>query len=125
MYDARKDKPRIENEKAIANCGLDAVCTPRTEGASNISHNKFMVKLQNDKPVCVWTGGTNFSISGIFGHSNVAHVVEDDDVAALYMQYWTALAGNPTNKKIKEEVENISDIPANPPPAGTATTPAT
>ena len=40
------------------------------------------MKLEDGQPIAVWTGGTNFSDGGIFGHSNVAHVVEEPAVAA-------------------------------------------
>jgi hypothetical protein len=39
------------------------------------------VKLEDGHPKSVWTGGTNFSEGGIYGHSNVAHVVEEEEVA--------------------------------------------
>lgn len=119
VYDARKDDPKTKNEHAIQNIGLGDYCFPRTEGKSYISHNKFMVKLDaNGEPFSVWTGGTNFSEGGIFGHSNVAHVVEDAVIAKLYLSYWNALKEDLTVPKIKKETENISSIPNNPPPNG-------
>ena len=120
VYDARKADPKDKNEAAISNVGIGNICKPRTQGKSYISHNKFMVKLENEKPFCVWTGGTNFSEGGIFGHSNVAHVVEDDAVAKDYLAYWEELAKDPTSPVIKKETEKISDIPTNPPPVGSS-----
>ncbi|MBW6474970.1 MAG: hypothetical protein K0B14_17720, partial [Anaerolineaceae bacterium] len=76
VYDARQDNPKLKNIAAIQAKGLDAVSFQRTQPASYISHNKFIVKLHNGIPQSVWTGGTNFTEGGIFGHSNVAHVVE-------------------------------------------------
>lgn len=121
VYDARQDNPKIKNETAIQNVGLGNHCTPRTAGKSYISHNKFMIKLdENGAPFSVWTGGTNFSEGGIFGHSNVAHVVEDTEIAKLYLSYWNALKDDLTVAKIKKETEDISSIPNNPPPVGTS-----
>jgi phosphatidylserine/phosphatidylglycerophosphate/cardiolipin synthase-like enzyme len=121
VYDARKNNPKTKNEAAIRNVGLENFCTPRTEGKSYISHNKFMVKLdENGNPFSVWTGGTNFSDGGIYGHSNVAHVAEDTELANLYYSYWNALKDDLTVAKIKKETENISTIPDNPPPIGTS-----
>ena len=45
VYDARRDQPGIKNAAAVEAAGLAHVCTQRAEGASYISHNKFIVKL--------------------------------------------------------------------------------
>lgn len=62
---------------------------------TTISHNKFIVLLKDDKPVQVWTGSTNFTEGGIFGQSNVGHVVRDEQIAAQYLAYWNELSGDP------------------------------
>jgi PLD-like domain len=112
VYDARKDSPKKENEKCINAAGLASNCTPRTEGASYISHNKFIVKLDNQQPVSVWTGGMNFSDGGIFGHSNVAHVVANDlPVAQKFFEYWTALHNDTPMKEMKKMVETLTPLP--------------
>lgn len=80
-------------------------------GKSYISHNKFIVKITNGKPVSVWTGGTNFSMGGIFGHSNVAHLFNDDLVAQKFFDYWNALQIDPTSAAIKTVTEQISPLP--------------
>jgi len=118
VYDARKDSPKKMNEQRISELGIGDICKGRTEGKSYISHNKFMVKLENDVPVSVWTGGTNFSDGGIFGHSNVAHVVQDSDVAALYLSYWEELHADHTVATTKKAVEVLTTVPAAPPPTG-------
>jgi phosphatidylserine/phosphatidylglycerophosphate/cardiolipin synthase-like enzyme len=86
------DKPNYggPNEKMIAKCGLTKVCAPRNSGGAQ-KHNKFIVLLRNGKPVEVWTGSTNVSDGGIFGHSNVGHIVSDANVAQAYFDYWTDL----------------------------------
>jgi phosphatidylserine/phosphatidylglycerophosphate/cardiolipin synthase-like enzyme len=119
VYDSRKPQPKKDNKDTIEKIGIANLCTPRTEGKSYISHNKFIVKLENDKPVCVWTGGTNFSDGGIFGHSNVAHVVKDDDLAQQYLSYWEELAKDATVSDTKDATERITQIPSDPPPEGT------
>jgi phosphatidylserine/phosphatidylglycerophosphate/cardiolipin synthase-like enzyme len=120
VYDARKDKPGDSNRAAVGSTGLGGICTERTEGKSYISHNKFIVKLTNGAPVAVWTGGTNFSDGGIFGHSNVAHVVEDPAIAALYLSYWTELDSDPLTDAMRTAVEALTAIPPVPPPVGTS-----
>lgn len=114
VYDARKDSPKLKNEERIKECGLEGYCIPRSEGKSYISHNKFIVKLEYDVPARVWTGGTNFSIGGIFGHSNVAHVIDDKHTAMKFMEYWEQLCQDRTTKDIKNEVERITPLPTNP-----------
>jgi phosphatidylserine/phosphatidylglycerophosphate/cardiolipin synthase-like enzyme len=70
-----------------------------TEG---IRHNKFMVLLEDEHPIGVWTGSTNISAGGIFGHSNVGHVIWDTDIAKAYLGYWQRLADNMTPTKLRK-----------------------
>ncbi len=121
VYDARKDVPGAKNRQTIQDAGLSDVCIPRTQGKSYISHNKFIVKLRDDQPISVLTGGTNFSEGGIFGHSNVAHMVEDEVVAADFFRYWQLLAQDPTVTATKKEVNAISAVPELPLSAGITT----
>lgn len=120
VYDARKEPPREGNRTAVGHVGLDPACTERTANPSAIAHNKFMVKLEHGQAVSVWTGGTNFSDGGIFGHSNVAHVVEEPAVAATFLAYWTELAANPGSASLRPALAQLSPLPPNPPPAGTS-----
>ena len=108
VYDGRKEYPRLINEAAIRETGLASCCTPRLNGKSYISHNKFILKLERDRPVSVWTGGMNFSEGGIFGHSNVAHVVNNPAIAERYARYWEALRSDLENGPMKKRVEEIT-----------------
>ena len=121
VYDGReKDggNPGKKNRAAVLAAGLDGVSTERTRPVSVISHNKFIVHLSGGAPLAVWTGGTNFSRSGIFGHSNVAHVVKDAAIAQQFLDYWVVLNGDPASTALKTGVEQISPLPALPPPVG-------
>jgi phosphatidylserine/phosphatidylglycerophosphate/cardiolipin synthase-like enzyme len=62
---------------------------------TNIQHNKFIVLLDEGRPIEVWTGSTNLTAGGIFGQSNVGHVVRDAEIASQYLDYWQRLAGDP------------------------------
>ena len=119
VYDARKDNPKTSNRIAVAAAGLVNVSSERTRPKSYISHNKFIVKLLDGQPKSVWTGGTNFSKGGIYGHSNVAHVVEEETIAEKFLDYWTALSQDPKSKPLKDSVETLSPLPPGPPPDGT------
>lgn len=120
VYDARKNPPSKGNRDTVKLCGLEDICIERTTGKSYISHNKFIVKLEDGEPLSVWTGGTNFSDGGIFGHSNVAHVVEEPAVAATYLSYWNELSTDPGTKAIKNKVEQLTPLPAIPLSTGTS-----
>lgn len=120
IYDGRQKSPGEENRALVQKIGLEEYCTERTANKSYISHNKFIIKFDKNKPISLLTGGTNFSKGGIFGHSNVAHVVEDKNIAELYNQYWEYLKNDDTNKVFQPIVEELSPLPFNPPPKGTS-----
>ncbi|UCF70181.1 MAG: hypothetical protein JSW49_08255 [candidate division WOR-3 bacterium] len=119
VYDARKAKPRVKNINAVAHTGLRNVSKGRTTPKSYISHNKFIVKIHDGRPESVWTGGTNFSEGGIYGHSNCAHVVEEKKIAAKFLDYWNELWKDPDSAPLKDSVETISPLPPARPPRGT------
>lgn len=74
---------------------------PRTR--AQISHNKFMVLLERGKPVQVWTGSTNFTEGGIFGQSNVGHIIRDEAIARQYLDYWEKLKDDPKKASGKND----------------------
>lgn len=123
VYDGRekteKRIPGLPNRKAVSEVGLGGVCTERTRPKSPISHNKFIVRLRDGKPEAVWTGGTNFSEGGIFGHSNVGHYVEDPAIAAQFLAYWGELAVDPDDVTLTTAVEALSPVPPKKPLKGT------
>lgn len=130
IFDARKSQPQKSNREAIA--AVDAqrpdlqikigdLCSERKTNPSYISHNKFMVKIEDGTATSVWTGGANFSDGGIFGHSNVAHVVEEPAVADLYLKYWQAMKdGDPGASELAPIVDQLTPLPSLPPPGGTS-----
>src|SRR5262249_44870166 len=85
--------PKKANEAAIAAEKIKGLCVARTTG--KLMHNKFLVLTRNDKPVAVWTGSTNLTENGIFGHLNCGHAIEDAGVAQAYLAYWNELKSNP------------------------------
>ena len=118
VYDCRKAEPQKTSTKCIRDAGLSKLVIKRKCNPSYISHNKFIILLRDGKPVEVWTGSTNFSEGGIFGQSNVGHLVRDPNVAAKYLTYWEHLAGGMEAKKLR--VQNAQDTPnpPSPPPTG-------
>jgi hypothetical protein len=119
LFDNRKASPGEKNEEAVRDVGISSLCTRRETHPSYISHNKFIVLVKNGTPESVLTGGTNFSEGGIFGHSNVSHIVEDNAVAAEYLRYWELLQADPENRDLKPELTTTIPLPSGLPPVGT------
>jgi hypothetical protein len=88
-YEAQSYKD--DNEAMITEAGIEDICQPQRSRAG-IRHNKFIVLIHKNKPIAVWTGSTNISAGGIFGHSNVGHVIWDEGIAQLFLDYWDRLA---------------------------------
>ena len=61
-----------------------------------LQHNKFLVLLHDGSPVAVWTGSANLTEGGLYGHSNVAHVIRDPATAQAFVDYWDQLAADTT-----------------------------
>lgn len=114
VYDAHSSY-KVENEAVIREAGLNrhGATIPRTV-SEGIRHNKFIVLLKDDKPIAVWTGSTNISDGGIFGHSNVGHIVWSAAVAEAYHEYWKLLADNLTPGKLRPKNQELSPLPAGP-----------
>lgn len=93
LYHGKADTTGPPNEEAIADGRIKSICHPRTSGY--LMHNKFFVLTKDQKPVAVWTGSTNATINGIFGHMNCGHIVEDGGVADDFLNYWRELCTNP------------------------------
>jgi phosphatidylserine/phosphatidylglycerophosphate/cardiolipin synthase-like enzyme len=106
-YEAQSYKD--DNEAMIAATGIGTLCQPQ-KVRDGIRHNKFIVLVHNDVPVAVWTGSTNISAGGIFGHSNVGHAVWNREVARRYLDYWDRLA-DPDVKPSKLKTTNLSVEP--------------
>ncbi|MBW4578296.1 MAG: hypothetical protein KME42_01835 [Tildeniella nuda ZEHNDER 1965/U140] len=113
--------PNQANQAAIAEANIEALTIPRTTNPSYIAHNKFIILLKDGKPLQVWTGSTNITDGGIFGHSNVGHVVRDATVAASYLTYWEQLSQDPTAAKLRPWNDEQTPVPTELPPTATTT----
>jgi phosphatidylserine/phosphatidylglycerophosphate/cardiolipin synthase-like enzyme len=56
-------------------------------------------------------GSTNFTKGGIFGQSNVGHIVRDPKIASEYMKYWARLSKNPEMKDIRQDNDKHTPTP--------------
>jgi hypothetical protein len=116
-YEAQSYKD--ENEEMIAEVGISTICTPQAV-RSGIRHNKFIVLIKDGVPVSVWTGSTNISAGGIFGHSNVGHIIHDTSIATRFLDYWTLLArADVTGAQLKAQnrLVEATPLPGTRPPA--------
>lgn len=108
------------NWDTINAAGLQEAVIPRT-ASEGIRHNKFIILLAKDQPVAVWTGSTNISKGGIFGHSNVGHVVWGEAIAKKYLAYWERLAENLTATKLRAPNLEATPLPKGKPKKGSVT----
>lgn len=110
VYDANGAKH--DNEAAITKANIKGICTPRTK--AKIAHNKFFVLAKNGQPQQVWTGSTNLTKNGIYGHSNLGHVVRDPGIATAFLEYWKQLKGDPDAAPLKAWTGHQTSTPPNP-----------
>ena len=72
----------------------------------HIGHNKFVVYVDSqNNPKAVQTGSTNWSDTGICAQSNNTVIVESDELASFYFDYWNRLKaqGNEQDKSFRAE----------------------
>ncbi len=84
-----------------------------------IAHNKFMVLLKDRKPVATLTGSTNFSKGGVFGQSNVVHVLDHKTITQAYLEYWELLAANTDYRTLRTTLDTRNPAPTGFPRRGT------
>jgi phosphatidylserine/phosphatidylglycerophosphate/cardiolipin synthase-like enzyme len=118
----KKGKPKgpfQKNRDAIETAKIKTLCKGRAKG--KLMHDKFFVLSQNGQPKAVWTGSTNLTENGIFGHSNLGHIVEDGVVAQAFLDDWHRLDADPEVDDVYRDA-NETASPAPPTPETTATT---
>jgi phosphatidylserine/phosphatidylglycerophosphate/cardiolipin synthase-like enzyme len=97
------------NQAMIRKAKIKDLCAPQ-KSRGGIRHNKFIVLIHKNKPVAVWTGSTNISSGGIFGHSNVGHEIWDEAIAQRFVDFWERLAA-PDVKPANLKAENLEVEP--------------
>ncbi len=105
----RDARPEVDNDVTAAQAraaaqrhGLLDVIDWRTAlNKSALQHHKFLVLLRDGDPVAVWTGSTNLTRGGVYGHSNVAHLVRDRRIASEFADEWQRLADGLTTAQLR------------------------
>lgn len=111
--------PGLANDKAIDAAGIRKLCTKRTK--AKIAHNKFFILSYKGVPQQVWTGSTNLTLNGIYGHSNLGHIVRSPEIAAAYFDYWQQVVEDPETKALRPWT--VAHTPAPPTPWSKPITP--
>ena len=111
LYDG--DSQGDKNEAALAGSGIKNLTEAR-ERSGQFAHNKFLLLRRAGVSLEVWTGSTNLSQNGIFGHSNNAHLVRDPTIAESYHQYWKLLDRDLTRKPTAQENDAALSLPPQP-----------
>jgi phosphatidylserine/phosphatidylglycerophosphate/cardiolipin synthase-like enzyme len=111
LYDG--DTQRESNETHLADSGIKSLTKARTK-SGRYAHNKFLVWRSSGTSQAVWTGSTNLSENGVFGHSNNAHIVRNPPIAEQYELYWQLLHRDLTRKPTATEAEQLTSAPPTP-----------
>jgi phosphatidylserine/phosphatidylglycerophosphate/cardiolipin synthase-like enzyme len=104
------DPTPADNLAAIEAARLATRSTKRLR--TRIAHNKFIVLLENGKPIEVWTGSTNITEGGLFGHANAGHRIANRRVAKAYLDYWNQLRSDPERPALRAVLDPQPAFPA-------------
>jgi phosphatidylserine/phosphatidylglycerophosphate/cardiolipin synthase-like enzyme len=108
VYDAKNYGAK--NKAALKATGTSSLVKKLRDNQVSQAHNKFFVLLdKNDTPLSVWTGSTNISEKGIFGHCDTGHQINDRKIAALYFEYWKLVFKNMARKDYQTAVMALKD----------------
>ena len=115
--------PRDVNRALALTARVDSFCLERVTRADvkqpPIAHHKFIVLLKNGKAEAVLTGSANFSRGGVFGQSNVVHIVENANIAGAFLKCWELISNNPSHDQLRTDLTATNQIPEALPPVGT------
>ncbi len=99
IYDGTNEKTREELRSVLGDSLHDRLLTK----GNYIGHNKFVVYVdKTGKPKAALTGSTNWTPTGLCAQSNNILIMEDDDIAARYLDYW--------NRLIKDNAEQCTEF---------------
>jgi hypothetical protein len=82
------DKRNEPARKRLVDAGVD-IQHRMFNNATHIGHNKFVVHVAPDgAPAAVFTGSTNWTSTGVAGQTNNALLIEDPELAKVFLDYW-------------------------------------
>jgi phosphatidylserine/phosphatidylglycerophosphate/cardiolipin synthase-like enzyme len=84
------DATNKASRQALHEAGIDVMDRMLANG--HIGHNKFVLYVdKNGKPTAVLSGSTNWTYTGLCAQSNNALIIESEEIAQHYMDYWNRL----------------------------------
>lgn len=104
-------KTVIESVKTLEEAGLTAESITRSK--IKISHNKFVVLLKGGKPQSVWSGSSNFTEAGFYLQTNMGLVVEHEQTAQAFEDYFQVLTKDPAKARKKKGQTAAQDMVEN------------
>lgn len=108
IHDAKAGKnSTVESDHIVAQFGLEAHVIRRDK--VNISHNKLVVLLRNNKPLKAWTGSANFSENAFNYQSNTALIITDVSAVENFESYFYSLVDNPSKADSKKRNKKLMD----------------
>jgi phosphatidylserine/phosphatidylglycerophosphate/cardiolipin synthase-like enzyme len=102
------DERNAPAREALVNAQADI--QHRMFNNGHIGHNKFVVHIPpGGGPRSVFTGSTNWTMTGIAGQTNNAILIEDDRIAGIYLDYWQRLKADvlPEPEPLSAPTENV------------------
>ena len=96
---AAKGGPAPDENQAARNAlkGVVDLHNRMVKTSEHLDHHKFVVLCDaNAQPQAVWTGSTNWQVTGLCTQANNGILIVDPDVAALFRKQWdlVCMAGN-------------------------------
>ena len=92
--DARRRDENEDARKRLLDKGVDVKVekTNRFISPGALGHNKFLVRTDKaGTPVTAWTGSTNWAPTGLCTQVNNGLLIQNTDVATVYLNQWHAL----------------------------------
>lgn len=80
-----------ENSSAAASLEGKVDLHRRMSAPAGLAHNKFVVVCVDGKPMGVWTGSTNWTMTGLHTQINNGISVWDEGLANIYFDQWNAI----------------------------------
>jgi len=94
------DAENTPARQALHEAGADVIDRMLSNG--HIGHNKFCLYVDaNDTPKAVITGSTNWSFTGVCAQSNNTLIINDDQIAQAYFDYWKRLKADGENDPLQ------------------------
>lgn len=94
LEDARRRDENEEARKRLMATGAEVEVAERDRFISPgpLGHNKFLIRTnKKGKPVTAWTGSTNWAPTGLCTQVNNGLLIEDSEVAQVYLDQWLRL----------------------------------